>query len=64
MANDKVAEFKKELKELLAKYNASIDWDCGDGSDTYGIYGETMSIDVDGKTEKICDGWSIESADL
>lgn len=34
--------FRKELKVLLEKYNASIDFSCSDCSDTHGIYDAKM----------------------
>lgn len=43
---DKAIEFKKELKELLAKYNADI-WVDLDG-DTHGV-SSFVVIDVDNK---------------
>ena len=43
---DKVNEFKKELKELLAKYNAEIYVDL-DG-DTHGV-SSAVVIDIDNK---------------
>ena len=52
MAN-KATEFKKELKELLTKYNASIDFACDDCSDWHGITGERMTVSFrQGKTFK------------
>ena len=35
-------EFRKELRALLGKYNASIDFSCSDCSDTHGIYDAKM----------------------
>ena len=35
-------EFRKELRALLEKYNASIDFSCSDCSDTHGIYDAKM----------------------
>ena len=43
---DKINEFKKELKELLAKYNADIYVELG--GDTHGVSSEIV-IDVDNK---------------
>jgi len=46
-------EFKKELKALLTKYNASIDFSCDDCSDWHGITGEKMVVSFrKGKTFK------------
>jgi hypothetical protein len=39
MQGKQVMSFKKELKELLKKYNAVIEFECNDSSDTHGIRG-------------------------
>jgi len=44
MANVNVKEFKKELKALLTKYNASIDFTADSCSDWHGITGEKMVV--------------------
>lgn len=45
--------FKKELKELLEKYNAAIGFECADCSDLQGVYDERIVVTViDGKKEK------------
>jgi hypothetical protein len=44
MQGKQVMSFKKELKELLKKYNAFIEFDCADGSDTHGIYGAQIVV--------------------
>ena len=59
-----VKDFKKELKDLLKKYNASIGFSCGDCSDTHGLYDEKMIIDIDKKEIAICDGWVFGQEDL
>jgi len=40
---DKSKEFKEELKTLLLKYNASIDFYVGDGSNIHGLFDEKSS---------------------
>ena len=62
-------DFKKELYDLLNKYNAVISFDCADGSDTYGIY--FPKIVIDRKTEKgvyvtlvECNGYSLDKSDI
>jgi hypothetical protein len=50
-----------ELATLLAKYNASIDYDC---SDTYGISWEAMEITIGRDTVARFDGWSIDVHEL
>lgn len=42
-------EFIIELKTLLKKYNASIEFMLDDCSDLYGISGEEMSIQINDK---------------
>jgi hypothetical protein len=42
MAN--IIQFKKELARLLKKHGASINWECGEGSDTHGIYDEKITV--------------------
>ena len=66
--NDK--DFLKELRVLLEKYNASIDFDVDDSSDTYGLYGACMAINIKHKDRYEyreilnVNGWSIDSSDL
>lgn len=45
MTNDKTIAFKAELKSLLEKYNASIEWTYGPCSD---LYDDHLILDVDG----------------
>lgn len=60
--------FRKEFKALLEKYNASIDFSCSDGSDTYGIYDEKMVVCFNYKNRNVgfdlCNGWSVGEYDL
>lgn len=39
-------EFLKELKALLEKHNASIDWCCDPCSDLIGVYDSHIEIDI------------------
>lgn len=41
---DKEINFKKELKELLKKYDATIDWMCDPCSDLYGVYDSKLVV--------------------
>lgn len=59
-----IENFKKELKGLLKKYDATIGFDCSPFSDTYGLYGDCITIDIKGKTEFKSSGCWISSADL
>jgi len=47
MADNKIDNFKKELKDLLEKYNAEISTEIQ--GDTHGIDYEAIVIEVDGK---------------
>lgn len=62
-----MTNFLDELKALLWKYNACIQWTCDESSDTYGITGEKMVLyySEDGikKTWEINDG-GIEASDI
>jgi len=64
----KIADFKKELKELLTKHNASINLDFADCSDTHGMYDEKMIVEIrDGKTRfeaTLSTGYSVDAHDL
>lgn len=42
-------EFLTELKALMEKYNASIDWCCDDCSDLACVYDSHIEIDLNGK---------------
>ena len=62
---NKVNEFKKELKELLRKYEMSINVGYDDGSDTYGMSGEHMTCeDNKGNEYLICEDWYMEASDI
>ena len=61
---NKSDNFKKELKELLSKYNAEIYFTCSDSSDTYGLYEDHIAIDVDGETIIEANGWCLNSGDI
>lgn len=60
--------FKKELKELLEKYNATIGFECADCSDLHGVYEERIVMTVsDGqeKKKRYCvDGYYIDKHNL
>ena len=58
---EKKEAFKKELKTLLEKYNASI-W-CDIEGDTHGL-SETMMVDIDGNDHRLSGGNDIDKSDL
>ena len=62
-----VDQFKAELASLLNKYNAVIWVGYDDCSDTYGVYGEHMSVHFNSDWHtghRIVDGWGISASDL
>lgn len=62
---EKDKQFLKELKELLEKYNACISWTCCDCSDTYGIYEQSMLIEVaDKEVYRVEDKSYIEGCNI
>jgi hypothetical protein len=60
--------FKKELKDLLEKYNASIGFECADCSDLHGVYEERIVVSVsDGRKETeilSVDGYYIDKHNI
>ena len=61
----KESAFIKELKDLLAKHNASIDFECSDCSDTMEISEPRMVAYVDSRMPlKLSNGWELEANDL
>ena len=71
MTNMEIQKFRSELKDLLAKYNASINFSVGSCSDTHGLYDEKMVVSIrpDMKSFKEIDilevrGWSIAAGDI
>lgn len=66
-----ISNFKAELAALLEKYNATIGFSCGEGSDTFGLYDEKMVVDFYSrergqktKTHILAYGWGIDRHDL
>ena len=71
----KIDDFKKDLQALLKKYDASISFNVGDGSDTHGLYNERMEVEfyelregarfkTHAQTEELAKGWGVDSSDL
>ena len=69
---DKIISFKKELKLLLAKYNASIGFSVSEFSDTYGLYEEKIVVDFTPQDQPrsynppitLANGWEVMASDL
>lgn len=63
--------FKRELKALLEKYNASISFEVGPGSDTHGLYDEEIMVHLTSTTPGklithfgLSKGWDVNKNDL
>lgn len=66
MTDENIMQLKRELCQLLKKYNVSIHFSCGEFSDTQGLYNDHIVI-VDNSNEECIvesDGWSLTSNDL
>lgn len=70
VTKERAEEFLSKLEALLREYEASIEADCGEGSDMHGIQEEMMTINV-GRWDqrgrvvvKVCDGWEFTADDL
>lgn len=63
-AKVKSRAFMCEFKGLLKRYDASIGWYCGDGSDMYGIYDESMKVSIDCFAFTICEGSEVDAGDI
>lgn len=56
-----INSFKAELKNLLEKYDAAIEWGCGVCSDVHGIYDEQMSVSFSVGRGQRSYGYDLES---
>lgn len=65
---EKIIEFKKELATLLSKYNATIEFNFGAGSDLHGVYDEQIAVSFkeDRKeiTETLSAGYCCSAYDI
>lgn len=66
MTDDNIKDLKKDLCELLMKYNVSIGFSCSDSSDTYGLYDDHIVIQDNDSRENILetDGWWLNASCL
>lgn len=58
--------FKEDLIALLDLYGVYICFDCGEGSDTHGLYDESIQV-VDNVTGRVLlnvEGYSMSARDL
>lgn len=66
MTDDNIKDLKKDLCELLMKYNVSIGFSCSDSSGTYGLYDDHIVIQDNDSRENILetDGWWLNASCL
>lgn len=57
MDNNKIDSFKKELSDLLGKYNVRISFVCNDNSDYSGLKNDRIVIDT-------YDSWKLTSNNI
>ena len=53
VAEEKLNAFSKELDALCLKYGASLGISFGPGSDTHGIYDETICVSIDNQSRNL-----------
>lgn len=67
MDNNKIDSFKKELSDLLGKYNVRIMFICNDNSDFSGLINDRIVV-IDEKTGEIIidtyDSWKLTSNNI
>ena len=63
-------QFKKELKQLLTKYNATIGFSVDECSDTHGLYGDNLFVSFENventnyKSHVLTDYWTLDKNDF
>lgn len=57
-------DFKRDLKKLLRDYKASIGFGADDDSDWYGIHGEHLYLNMNGKKTILCKQMNLNQYDL
>lgn len=55
---------KAELKVLMEKYNATIDWCCDSCSDLYGVYDSHIEISLNNTTDIVFSNDSVDVDDI
>jgi hypothetical protein len=65
MTVEEKAQALAELQAVMKKWDMTFYWDCGEGSDTHGLYDEEVGILIVGE-EVIysTEGSSFDSSDL
>lgn len=64
MMTIKQKEFLKDLRELLIKYNAEIEWTCDECSDTFGLSGDHLYISMHGQDDIDLSGLCVDACVL
>lgn len=57
-------KFLAELKELLYKYNASIEFVCGDGCDICGFYDDHIQVKMNDEVILTTSDWELTKFDI
>lgn len=57
-------DFKRDLKKLLQDYKASIGFGADNDSDWYGIHGEHLYLQMNGKKTILCNQMNLNQYDL
>lgn len=60
----KEQEFTQKLALLLKEYQASISFECSEGSDHHGIYNPQIVASIDNKDFTLSFGYSCYSVDI
>lgn len=62
----KLQTFKQELKELLEKYDATLEFSCSACSDLHGVYEEEMVVYFNKERTEytLSQGYNVEPSDL
>jgi len=66
---DKAKLFKQELKDLLEKHSATIDFECSSCSDLHGVYDAKMAVTfwekgTYGESVALSEGYGVSKGDL
>lgn len=61
LTDQEIENFKKELFDLIERYNVSVEFTCEDCSDTHGLYGDHIAIRDRASGEYIIhsEGWYL-----
>lgn len=63
-------DFRRDLRALLKEHGATINAECGESSDLYGVYDRHISVTLPeqgrpwGREHRLYDAWSVGAPDL